>query len=1072
MDNNHTSSNKTDELAEKLHAEREAIRQSRSGKKKGKSKLCIILVVALVIEFFVAGFKYPGFFLKGKDDPDEYLSDFSEGLDSKDYVAGDYDSEESDDINYDSKPSDILPGKYDGNIWDIAGYDTATMPAEGGEVTLCGITVSSTGENLESDETVMVVDYGTIEESGEDVRKFDISLGEHRQFEVPVAVTIPIELAPDEDVAVVHRIEETGEWVPLAANYDEKAGTVTAYFSSFSEGEVRKEKKDNHNSLYAIRYQSNGKGEKSTRYATMGLSDYYWSILSNLNPEVMGSEATKYVADPALYAQNFQSYKDNPMREAIEAFDKTSLAFTVLSPVADICSQIPAALECFKYDYSGSIGESLGVVTLIMCSFQALRDFEAAGGDANAITSPAANAYKNLLLGSGSYFSSLAGYSSIGFSLAFVGVTVFAFQLDKFIDDSKASMSKRTADIFDAYFEQVAPFDKNEWYQVFYNAYYNSNNDPDVAMQVVSNKIDSTVEAFWSDIYVEGNLDVLIAATEADTKNFFTGNNIYFYNVSEEEKQSLNIQMKQRIWKKFKKEVMPLVNRFLVERMQDFVYGELSKITRPYNEMMRFTVKEEVTDIMTSGESEAKYAGCTLAFGRDGTPLFDWDPINIPEDMTDGWSAEYDCTVMGYLEAKCPNNLLIYETERDFEVAGEPIAVVPFEAVITGEKLTQIDVTGVSDNLVWGLDEIRYCPSYSADKDYYKTNIVADDIGFAIAHACEFGCDFTIEGIPPAKILYGPDDFVVGMAVSGDLGVDCNWENFNVFVSESDGSYSDSPDYYFVTETGAPALTKGGTLYGKSAVKDIECVMGARILLKINSGEIVYVYRAMTEAEAQKNVPIITELDEPIHFVKEGSIPAVEKDMTVNYTTYGTFSTKGDTCYMRANRQAHFKMDSVGNFSISIPSLTGFKDGNKSIDAQDAITITGNLRADEWPTSMVNGEDSRVLECYELNCPSTIHYELTTDAWGDGRNVQTNSINFRHTNPDAQEKDRKSSHVYLHILEDGRIVVEILLRGEGIDSWTENYEGDIDSGTDNYSASLEFELTGEISAGDAQEFWK
>lgn len=1067
--------NKTKELEQKLHAEKEAKKQAekqvRENKKKSGSGLCVFLAIVLVVEFLIAGFKYPGFLRRGDDNPETYYVSEAAGQTGAG-VGSVSDSGSGNYLGTDFKPSDIFPVKYEKNDWEVVSSDSGIMPAEGGEVTLCGITVSSVSENLSGDENVEVIDYGMKNESGEEVHKFDISLGEHRQFEAPVAVSMPIALAEDEDVAVVHHIEETGEWVPLAAEYDSESGIVTSYFSSFSEGELKKEKKSDHDSLYVVRYQNNSKGNKSSRYATFEVSDYYWSILKSLNPETLGKNATKYIADPELYAQDFKKYADNPTREAIDAFDRTSLEWTVLSPILDITSQMPKAMGNFKYDYSPEVGNSLGLLTLTMFSLQVIRDFEAAGGDWNGVTAPAAGAYKNLMLNSGAFFSTLTNYGSIGFSLAFVGVTVFSFMLDKTIDDAKDAMNKRTADVFDTYFEEIAPFDKNEWEAVFREAYYKTNNNPDAAMQVIADKVDIAVESFWSDIYVEDNLDVLVAAAEADTKNLFTKDNVYFYNVSDEEKNELNSQMKQRIWKKIKKQVMPLVNRFLTEREQDNVYSELSKFTDPFNQYMKFQIKEEVSDIMTSGESEAKYAGCTLAFGCDKEPLFDWDPINISADLTDGWTADYDCTVMGYMEARCPNTLLIYESERDFEVAADPIAVVPFDAEVTGERITLIDVTGVSDELVWGLDEVRYCPSYSADLDYYKTNIVADDIGFAISHACEFGCDFTIEGMPPAKILYGPEDFVVGMSVSGDLGVDCNWESFNVFVSESDGEYTGSLDNYFVTDSGAPSLTTSGTLYGKNAVSGIECTDGSRIVLKINNGEIVYVYRAMTEAAAHKNVPIITELDGPVHFINEGVIPAVEQDMDITDTTFGPSSySEPDTCYMKAGKQAHFKMDSVGNFSITIPSPAGTKYGTYTIDSQDPLTITGNLRAGERTKGFVHGYDAIKLECYKLNCPGTMHCAYTKDEWGDGRKITVESVNIRHTNPYASEELDRSSHVYLYVTQGGKLIVEVEMHGEGSVSGTQDYEGDIENiSYDIDDVSVNFELEGRISEDDADSF--
>lgn len=640
--------------------------KSKKSGKGGRTALCIFLVLVMIIELAIVGLKYPGILLRGDN------------------------------------PRNVDPERYHGQddteSWNVVNSEKVTMPKDGGEVTACGVTVCSTAENLSGDEEVEVIDYGTATDSDEEVHRYEVSMGEHRQFEVPVAVTIPVNLAEDEDVTVVHHIEETGEWVPLISEYDEETGTVTAYFSSFSEIETRKEKRNLHSKLYVINYGTNSNGEESSQTATLDISRYYWTILQQSDPKNLSDEAIKFVADPSLYAQDFDIYRDNYARDAGAAFDSASMANTVLGPIIDIASQIPAQYGSVKFDYSEPIGKSLGWVTLIMASAQAYKDFSDAGGDWNAVPAPAANAYKNLFAGSGTFYSFVSGYGSIGFSVAFIGVTLTSFALDYAIDEAKAQMSKRTADVFNAYFEKVAPFDKDAWYKTFKDAYYKSNNDPNKAMEVISDKINSTVEGFWTDIYNEENIDILIAATEADTKNIFTKDNIYFYNVSDEEKAALNAQMKQCLWKKYKKETMPLVNRFLMERLQDSMYAEISKVNEPFNNYMEFTIMETVPNIENDAESVAKYTGCTLAFGRDGKRVSDWDVITIPEGMEDGWQTNYSCTVLGNILAGCPDTILVYENESDCYSGKEPIYSRHFNADITGKQDTVIDLGSSEEN--------------------------------------------------------------------------------------------------------------------------------------------------------------------------------------------------------------------------------------------------------------------------------------------------------------------------------------------------------------------------------------
>ncbi len=647
----------------------------------GRRLLSVFLVLVMIVELGIVALRYPGVLIRGDD---KYNTEIGS------YPVADVSQSEKDSLN----------------------EEKAMMPKEGGEVTLCGVTVSSTAENLPKDQEVCVIDYGTKADALEETHRYDVSIGEHRQFEVPVAVTFPVTLAQDEDITVLHHIEEDDTWMPLAVAYDANAKTVTAYLSSLSEIEVRKEKKDNHRKVFYVAKSTNENGEPSTQNETYEISNYYWTILQNLDQQKLSDEAIRFVANPSLYASEAERYYDDFYRDEGAAFDETSLAFTVFSPIVDITSQVPANLSAYKFDYAEPIGNALGIVTLALASLQTLRDFREAGGDLNAITAPAANAYKNLFSAGGTFYSYLSGYGSIGFSIAFIGVTLVAFQLDSLVNDAKTAMSKRTAEVYETYFSEIAPFDKNDWYNTFRDAYYNSSNNADKAMEKIAGKINRTVETFWTDIYKEDNLDILVAAAETDTKELFTKNNIYFYNVSKQEKNELNAQMKQELWKKFKKETMPLVDRFLIERIQETVYSELSMIAAPYNNYMNYTIMETVfddEDEENEGEkAEAKFAGCTLALGREDKPVESWDMIDIPEDMTDGWQTEYSCTVMGYLEEGCPDTLLVYESEAAARNGDKPIYSKHFTADLTGKQSTVIDLSaGVEEAVEEGNQELR-----------------------------------------------------------------------------------------------------------------------------------------------------------------------------------------------------------------------------------------------------------------------------------------------------------------------------------------------------------------------------
>lgn len=967
-----------------------------AGEKPKKSKsqraLAFFLSLLFVAQLGVAAFRYPGFVRRGGGNGYE--------------------------------PAYDLPVRtVKERTWTEQQTGTAVMPAGGGSVSVCGVTVSSDPANISGEENVTVIDYGAQSDYGEEIHRYDVSLGEHRLFEVPVAVSFPCSLADDEDAAVVHYSEETGEWIPLAAEYDEQTGTVTAYFSSLSPTEVRKEKKASHADLFYRCYKENADGKRSSRYATIEISDYYWSILKRLVPEKLSDDALRFVADPSLYARDFEKYRDDYLRDKTTVFNEENAVWSEVSWQLDLFKELPT-----YFTGPGNVeelGEALGWVSLIMSAYQVLVDYENAGGSPGALQDPTlvSNAYKNFFQNSGTIFSKMTGYGSTGFTVAFVFVTIVALTLDKAVKDAQDAMYDRNADIFYAYFDTLAPFNRNEWYETFREAYYRSNNDPDRAMEILSAKIDQTVSGFWTDIYKEGNLDVLVAATEAETKNYFTKNNIYFYNVSEQQKKELNDQMKWEIWTQLKKEVMPLVNRFLVERMQDDAFSKLARFKYPFNEYLKFEISEQVLD-MNKADSVCAYPGCSIYFGKNGKPVADWEPVRVPEDGQDGWALSYDCTVLGWCEAGQPDCLLIYESEEDMQHGNKPVRTVPFTAVLNDDRTTRIDVTVTDSSLpVWGLEKIVFCPEYSDESAYYKTNIEASETYFGISHICEYGCDFTITGMAPGKVVHTADEFRVGVGIDGGLGINCAYENFSATADE-DALATATALNSFKTKDGRTSVTNGDTLYGEEAVSRYECREGQQLVLKLYDGEICYFYRAMPESEAMKIEPVIVRTERPAHIPSPVVFPAIDLQMT-EWLTDGEPFYGYSKLYSEAGKTAGFKLGSNGDFTMAIPALDLYH--KLKIDA---ITVTGNV------LDGIFGKDC--ISCRKLTCsPRDIRYDHYITSWYTGNeDVTVRSATFTHTNPlydpslSGQEQEYDVSYIWIELRKNGKFNVRVVLEGE------------------------------------------
>lgn len=959
----------------------------------GQKILAIFLSVLFVVQTTVAAFLYPGF-LKTGETPDTILT---------------------------TKPDEKLTWtvRQESDLtWTAQNSDTAIMPETGEGVTVCGVTVRTDPVNLYGQDTVMVTDFGSQQNNGEDIHHYDVTLGEHRNFEVPVELSFPCTLAEDEDVAVLHYVEEMDEWIPLAAVYDAESSTVSAYFSSLSPVEVRKEKKSLHGDLFYISYPKNENGDYSSRKATVKISSYYWSILKAMNSEKLGDDAMKYTADPALYAQDFERYKDDYIRDKSEAFNNVNELYGSVASMIDLYRELGGpVLGSVQWN---EFGEALGTVSLLMVAYQLYDDYQKAGDVWKAVNDPTLlkHLYTNLCVNAGTIYSKVTGYSSASFSAAFIFVGMVAVMLDQTVQDATDAMNARNADIFRSYFENIAPFNANEWYETFREAYYKTNNDPDKAMEIISAKVEHTVESFWTDIYQEGNLDLMVAATEADTKNYFTKNNVYFYDVSKEQKAELNKQMKWEIWKQLKKEVMPLVNRFLVERMQDGVLSSLSKFTTPLNEYMEFEIFEQVPD-MNEDEYVCKYPGCTLAFGIDGKPIADWTPISAPNDGEDGWRVSYDCTVIGWHEAGVPNCILIYESEDALKSGKEPLSSVPFTCTHGG--ITEIDVTETDAEMVWALEKVVFCPSYSDEAVFFKTNISAgEDTYFGISHECEFGCDFTVRGMAPGKILHNASEFSVGFGIDGDLGINCPWDCFSVFAGE-DAAATANTDNSFTASDGSISLTENGTLYGESAISRIECSEGNTLVMKVNDGEIEYHYLAMSESEAVKLKTKIVERENPARIPNAVVFPTLNTNLQeVEYSSvYGELFSASDQpyTYSAGGKPVTFLLGSNGDFSVKLPALTEYT-------ILPAIEVSGNIFDGEFYEGGV-----RVLK---VGCtPTVLSYE---QHWKRSDVDEICRGVFTHTNRDYNpalspyEQDKQVSYCDLEA-ENGKLSVKIYLYG-------------------------------------------
>ena len=589
-----------------------------------------VAAVLIVVAFLFTAFIAPGFLRSGGGGDDTVSK--SSGTVSKSPYSGD------------DTPKVVKTEK---------GSVTAEKPA----VTLCDVTVDVIPQEISgSSEQITVSKLETTTGSdGVKSENYELGMGSHSKFKIPVEVTFPCTVSNGVDPTVEHYNEDTKRWEPLMSFVDEKAGTVSAYFSSFSPARVSYLPIGLNPQIYIPVTPD----PDSPLAVQIAVAKNYWQILQRINPDVYSEEVTKFIDDPENYAVEMPTLDpDMDAQAAYQAYTTVNTIWTFCDPMINLgIESLPLVSQNrvvqFMIDNAESLGNAMNAVPFIMMAAQLAYDLRDWSEDPfpTAIT----NLYKNIITSSGTIYSLVTGFSHIGFTLAFFGVALFGMELDYFIDAAKAAQAENVAAVFNSYYENVEPFDAYHWFEVFYDAYWDNNGKPDKAMKAVKDAVDEYCSKFWDEVYNEDSDDLLFAAVGAHYKNVF-------FNASAEQKKSLTEQQKQKVWHLIETDSMKIIQRFLLEQLQANTLKELSSVTEKYNKAHTFEIKETVT-----GDATADLLGCTICFGSDEKPYQGWH-VNIPDTRTyeKGWSVEVPCTVYGFLKMGMPDEILVYNDEKDF----------------------------------------------------------------------------------------------------------------------------------------------------------------------------------------------------------------------------------------------------------------------------------------------------------------------------------------------------------------------------------------------------------------------
>lgn len=564
----------------------------------------------------------------------------------------------------------------------ITSSETGTVSAEDNQVTLCGVTLDVDTMMLadgEREVSVAVCEGGE-NDDGSHYDAYELEMGEHEDFYVPVKVTFPCEVSADTDVIVEHYVD--GEWKPLISGIDEEQGTVSACFGSFSPARVSYYPVGTNPSLYKLVMD-----EDEPYMATIELRSNYWNILQRINPAEYSDEVTAFIDDPSNYAIEAPKLDQNmDAKAAYQAFTDANTMWTFCDPMINMgIETLPYSSQSrvvtFMIDHSGELSSAMNAIPFMAMAAQV--GFDMSSGEKDSEKTASVNLYKNLINSSGSIYSLTTGYSHLGFSMAFLGVAIFGMELDAFIDAAKSEQAENVKAVFEAYYRDVEPFDDDHWYNVFYEAYWNNNGNSDAAMKEVKDAVDEYCQKFWTEVYNQDNDDILFAATSANYRKVF-------FNATPEQKKALTEQQKAKVWELIETKSMKKIQRFLRERLQESTREQLSKITYTYNQELIIRIQETVKN---KGVDIAKYKGCTFCLASDGVPVADlhW---NVPDtdDYNDGWDMDFECTVLGYLKIGMPNQVLVYKNEEDYNNSAEPLTTREFSINMKGDYVTTVEL--------------------------------------------------------------------------------------------------------------------------------------------------------------------------------------------------------------------------------------------------------------------------------------------------------------------------------------------------------------------------------------------
>jgi hypothetical protein len=554
---------------------------------------------------------------------------------------------------------------------------TVSVGIDNPVVSAAGVTVNVNELNLTDGDTTLTVQRYE-QKLGEDGFlgvEYDIALGNRHYLRAPLTVTLPYDAnaARGSEVCVLHYDSDYGEWIPQETELNAETGTVSVKLTSLSPVRLVYFNKDYSRSLYYI--ANNGHSN-----ATLEVSYNYWTHIKNTPREPARIVAQDYITNGNTISST--QWLNQAGDAAISSVNTYYTLFGALADTVYASVNTLATAGGAVKNVTDKASKGIGILSLTIAATQLMYDLQTkdSTGPQNET---AINLYKNIATNGGTLYSFCTGYSSAALSMGFLAVAATGYMLDTLVEEAKTIQADTVEAVFDTYYSEHSTFNERDLYNIFVDAYWDawqnnrdSQDGMDYAIQKITDAIDAHAEKFWDDVYRGGSDALTFAVADAGKNNFYTP--------AAEQKRELTARFKEDMFARFNSKVIPWINEFMHERMQDAIYSSLKLTADPYNRYHRVQIQEIAPE---GGKEVCKYKMCPIRFGsandfvRTEYPE-EWELL-APEGDKE-WAVKLDFTLLGYIMASAPDKVLLFDAWDEEKRFGGQIATETL--TLTGEE--------------------------------------------------------------------------------------------------------------------------------------------------------------------------------------------------------------------------------------------------------------------------------------------------------------------------------------------------------------------------------------------------